>query len=192
MIEKWDKELAETQDILAFLPPFGCTTTQVETSIQKVKIKAVLDTGLPVNVVSSKLVKKLKLAPDLNYHQSYGMARLSMTCAIGAYSALPMRFGKLFLAAPAVVLENESYDLLVGTQFLREYNGIINLKDGYLSILGYEVPLIFEEPFKVPGKWLMSGFSFLFLLLDFSLDSITLLLKNWVKIGLFFQKDSLF
>ncbi|KAJ9052466.1 DNA damage-inducible protein 1 [Entomophthora muscae] len=97
-------------------------------------------------------MKKLKLAPDLNYHQSYGTAGLSMTCAIGAYSALPMQFGKLLLAAPAVVLENESYNLLVGTQFLREYNGIINLKDGYLSILGYKVPLIFEEPIKVPGK----------------------------------------
>ncbi|KAJ9064498.1 hypothetical protein DSO57_1029949 [Entomophthora muscae] len=92
--------------------------------------------GSPVNVVSSKLVKKLKLATDLNYHQPYGTAGLSMTRAIGAYSALPMQFDKLLLAAPAVVLENESYDLLVGTQFLREYNGIIKLKDGYLSILG--------------------------------------------------------
>ncbi|KAJ9070135.1 hypothetical protein DSO57_1011530 [Entomophthora muscae] len=72
MIKKWDKELAEAQDILAFLPPFGCTTTHVEISIQKVKIKAVLDTGSPVNVVSSKLAKKLKLASDLNYHQLYG------------------------------------------------------------------------------------------------------------------------
>ncbi|KAJ9052222.1 hypothetical protein DSO57_1036405 [Entomophthora muscae] len=62
-----------------------------------------------------------------------------------------MQVGKLLLAAPAVVLENEIYDLLVGTQLLREYNGIINLKDGYLSILGYKVPLIFEEPVKVPG-----------------------------------------
>ncbi|KAJ9074753.1 hypothetical protein DSO57_1003407 [Entomophthora muscae] len=87
-------------------------------SIQKVKIKAVLDTGSPVNVVSSKLVKKLKLAPDLNYHQLYGTAGLIMTCAIGAYYALPMQFGQLLLAVPAVVLENKSYDLLVGTQFL--------------------------------------------------------------------------
>ncbi|KAJ9078420.1 hypothetical protein DSO57_1006832 [Entomophthora muscae] len=99
-------------------------------------------------------MKKLKLDPDLNYHQSYGMAGLSMTCAIGAYSALPMWFGKLLLAAPAVVLKNESFDLSVGTQFLREYNGIINLKDGYLSIMGYKVPLIFEELVKVPGKQL--------------------------------------
>ncbi|KAJ9074357.1 hypothetical protein DSO57_1007206 [Entomophthora muscae] len=63
-----------------------------------------------------------------------------------------MQFGKLLLAASEVVLENESYDLLVGTQFFCKYNGIINTKDGYLSILGYEVSLIFEEPIKVPGK----------------------------------------
>ncbi|KAJ9053444.1 hypothetical protein DSO57_1024062 [Entomophthora muscae] len=62
MIEKWYKELTEAQDILAVLPPFGCTTTCVEISIQKVKIKAILDTVSPVNVVSSKLVMKLKLA----------------------------------------------------------------------------------------------------------------------------------
>ncbi|KAJ9069700.1 hypothetical protein DSO57_1015779 [Entomophthora muscae] len=79
------------------------------------KIKAVLDTGSPVNVVSSKLVKKLKLAPNLNYHQTYGTAGLSMTCAIGDYSALHMSFGKLLLALPTVVLENESYNFLVGT-----------------------------------------------------------------------------
>ncbi|KAJ9071815.1 hypothetical protein DSO57_1033320 [Entomophthora muscae] len=152
MIEKWDKELAEAQDIMAVLPPFGCTITYVEISIQKVKIKAILDMGSPVNVVSLKLVKKLKLAPSLNYHQLYITSGLSMTCAIGAYSSLPMQFGKLLLAVPAIVLENESYDLLVGTQCLSEYNGIINLKAGHLSILGYEVPLIFEEPVKVPRK----------------------------------------
>ncbi|KAJ9087951.1 hypothetical protein DSO57_1027971 [Entomophthora muscae] len=53
-----------------------------------------------------------------------------MTCAIGTYSALPMQFGKLLLAAPAFVLENESYNFLVG----------------------YEVLLIFEESVKVPRK----------------------------------------
>ncbi|KAJ9079034.1 hypothetical protein DSO57_1000669 [Entomophthora muscae] len=108
--------------------------------------------GSPVNVVFLQLVKKLKFAPNLNYHQLYGTAGLSMTRAIGAYSSLPMQFGKLLLAAPAVVLENKSYNLLVGTQFLREYNVIINSKDSYLFILGYKVPLIFEEPFKVPRK----------------------------------------
>ncbi|KAJ9080622.1 hypothetical protein DSO57_1023001 [Entomophthora muscae] len=71
--------------------------TCVEISIQKVNIKAVLDTGSPVNAVSSKLVKKLKLAPNLNYHQLYGTAGLSMTCNIGTYYVLSIWFGKLTL-----------------------------------------------------------------------------------------------
>ncbi|KAJ9088174.1 hypothetical protein DSO57_1025726 [Entomophthora muscae] len=68
MIKKWDKELAEAQDILAVLTPFGCTTTCIEISIQKVKIKAVLDTGSPVNVASLKLVNNLKLSVTYNSH----------------------------------------------------------------------------------------------------------------------------
>ncbi|KAJ9075457.1 hypothetical protein DSO57_1035957 [Entomophthora muscae] len=57
--------------------------------------------------------------PDLNYQQLYGTSGLSMTNDLGAYSAFPMWFGKLLLDVLDVVLENESYKLLVGTQFLR-------------------------------------------------------------------------
>ena len=156
MVEKWEKKLKASQNVLAVLHPFGKTTTQVEVSIQKVNVKAILDTGSPVNAVLSKLMNKLKLAPDLNYNQIYGTAGLISTKAIGAYSALPMRFRKMLIAAPAVVLENDSYNLLIGTQFLREYNGIINLKEGYLSLLSYDVPLVLEEPVKLPGKRLKS------------------------------------
>ncbi|KAJ9055114.1 hypothetical protein DSO57_1007600 [Entomophthora muscae] len=74
MLAKWENELEAAQDVLEVLPPFEKDTTRVEVSIQKVKIKAILDTGSPVNVVSSKLMKKLKLAPDLNYTQLYGTA----------------------------------------------------------------------------------------------------------------------
>ena len=67
-----------------------------------------------------------------------------------------MRFGKLLVAAPAVVLNNESYNFLIGTQFLREYNGIVNLKEGFLSLLGYDIPLVFENPPKISGQKLKS------------------------------------
>lgn len=62
-------------------------------------------------------MKKLKLAPDLNYTQSYGTAGMAQKQAIGAYSSLPMRFERLFLASPTVVLENKSHECLMGTQF---------------------------------------------------------------------------
>ncbi|KAJ9079067.1 hypothetical protein DSO57_1039363 [Entomophthora muscae] len=58
-------------------------------------------------------MKKLKLAPDFNYTQPYGTSGMAQTQAIGAYSALLMRFGKLLIASHVVVLENKSYNLLV-------------------------------------------------------------------------------
>lgn len=77
---------------------------------------------------------------------------MAQTRAIGAYYALPMRFGKLFIASPADVLENKNYDLLIGKQFLQEFNGIVSLRDECLSLLGYEVPLIFKETQHISGK----------------------------------------
>lgn len=45
------------------------------------------------------------------------------------------------LTAPVVVLENYSYNLLINTKFLREFNDIVNHQKGSLSFLGYQVPL---------------------------------------------------
>ena len=49
--------------------------------------------------------------PDINYNQSYGTAGTASTKALGAYSALPKRFGKLLITAPAIVLENKGYKI---------------------------------------------------------------------------------
>lgn len=65
-------------------------------------------------------MRRLKLAPNLNFNQVYGTAGTAFNQALGAYYALLLRFGKLLFTAPAVVLEKKSYDMLIGTQFLRE------------------------------------------------------------------------
>lgn len=72
-----------------------------------------------MNVVLSKLIRRLKLSPDLNINQVYSTAEMKSTLGLGACSAFPMRFEKSLLTAPAVVLENESYYMLVRTRFLR-------------------------------------------------------------------------
>ncbi|KAI0229848.1 hypothetical protein L0F63_003091, partial [Massospora cicadina] len=49
----------------------------------------------PVNVLSSKLIKKIKLAPDLECMQEFGTAGPKNPHAIGAYSSLPIQIEKL-------------------------------------------------------------------------------------------------
>lgn len=94
----------------------------------------------------------LKSVPNLNFDQVYGTSETASTRALGAYLALPMRVGKPLLTSPAVVLKNESYDMLIGAQSLREYQATGILKEGALSMLGYLIPLIFKEPLKEKGN----------------------------------------
>ena len=103
MVSKWEKEILSPSPVLTVVPPFGNTTTQVELSILKVRIKAVLDTGSPVNVLSYKLIRKLKLASDLTYNQSYGTSGTASSKDFGDYYNLPMRSGKLLITASTIV-----------------------------------------------------------------------------------------
>ena len=69
----------EIPPVLALAPQFGTTVTRVEVTVHKVKVIAILDTGSPVNVILSRLARKIKMAPDLNHSVVYGTAGLAST-----------------------------------------------------------------------------------------------------------------
>ncbi|KAI0233462.1 hypothetical protein L0F63_002918, partial [Massospora cicadina] len=135
----------QLREVLVLLPTSEGILTKVEMVIQKVQVMAILDTGSPVNVISSKLMKKIQLAPDLEYNQDFGTAGPNNTHALGAYSLLPIHIGKLILTAPTVALDNNDYEMLISTQFMIEYEGIINMKQGSLSLMNYKVPLVLTK-----------------------------------------------
>ena len=64
--------------------------TYADISVNKVKVRAIIDSGAPINIVSTRLVKKLGLAPDVAHCQTYGTAGPETTTLLGAYSALPL------------------------------------------------------------------------------------------------------
>ncbi|KAJ9077735.1 Ankyrin repeat and SOCS box protein 3 [Entomophthora muscae] len=117
--------------------------TYIDMVVHKVKVRAIIDSGAPGNIVSSKLMKKLKLAPDLDYQEVFGTADLLTTKAMGACSSLPLWFGKLIATAPAIVLENSSYDLLIGTGFMTKYRTIKNHGDDNFKNLGQIIPIYY-------------------------------------------------
>ncbi|KAJ9081517.1 DNA damage-inducible protein 1 [Entomophthora muscae] len=92
--------------------------TYADIFVNKLKVQAIIDTGAPINIVSSKLVRHMGLAPDIDHKKQYGTAGLGCTTAQGAYSTLPLRFGLLAVSAPAIVLPNENYYILIGTSFM--------------------------------------------------------------------------
>ncbi|KAJ9052014.1 DNA damage-inducible protein 1 [Entomophthora muscae] len=91
------------------------------------------------------LVRKLGFLPDISYAESFFTAGVDPIKSNGAYSSVPLRFGDLMVTYQEVLLESESYDMLIGTDFLRTYQTEISHLHGHFSILGYTAPLLFKD-----------------------------------------------
>ena len=88
-------------------------------TINHTHIATILDTGALKNIISSKLIKAIKLCPNVNYNKCFGISRPNATIALGAYIAFSLRFGRLIVQSPKIVLKNDNYDIFIGNSFLR-------------------------------------------------------------------------
>ncbi|KAJ9061129.1 hypothetical protein DSO57_1023569 [Entomophthora muscae] len=125
--------------------PISCLCTWIEVTIFDTLIRAVLDTGAPTNIISSRLLRRLGFLPDISYSESFFTAGVESIKSNGAYSSVSLRFGELVVTYPAVVLEIESYDMSIGTDFLRTYQTMNSQLHENFSILGDTVPLLFKD-----------------------------------------------
>ncbi|KAJ9072951.1 hypothetical protein DSO57_1021580 [Entomophthora muscae] len=85
------------------------------------------------------------IAPYIDHKKSYGTEGLDYTIAQGAYSALPLRSGSLAVSAPAIVLPNENYNILIGTSFMRQYGVKNDLNNNVLKILEQAILLYYNQ-----------------------------------------------
>ncbi|KAJ9089530.1 DNA damage-inducible protein 1 [Entomophthora muscae] len=118
--------------------------TYADMFVNKLKVRAIINTGAPINIVSSKLVRRMGLTPDIGHKKQYGTAGLGCTTAQGEYSALPLRFGLLAVSAPAIMLPNENYNILIGTSFMQQYGVKTDLENDVLEILEQAIPLYYN------------------------------------------------
>ena len=87
-----------------------------------------MDTGAPDVIISTKLARAIKIAPDINYNQTFGTTRPSLTQAVGAYSAITIKLGQVVVQTPAICLDNKSCDILNGASYLKRWNFSLDLR----------------------------------------------------------------
>ena len=87
----------------------------------------------------------MKLAPDVDYNQSYGTTGLNVTQALGVYSALSLKIGKFIVQTPAIVLPNNSYDILIGTSFLKDWKCKLDFECNIFHLNGEKIPMFYTK-----------------------------------------------
>ena len=119
------------------------------------RVHVIVDSGAPTNIISTRLVKRLGIPPDVKHCKEYGTAGPHSTKSQGAYSALPLCFGSIAVTAPAIVLPNQNYEFLLGTSFLKKYGVKICHSTDVFTILGQSCYREKEEPStcKPIGNW---------------------------------------
>ena len=58
----------------------------IDIMVNKVAVRAIVDLGAPGNIISTKLVKKLGLLPDIAHKQVFGTAGPASLISLGAYT----------------------------------------------------------------------------------------------------------
>ncbi|KAJ9079202.1 hypothetical protein DSO57_1037790 [Entomophthora muscae] len=120
-----------------------CTYANI--SVNKMKVRAIIDSRAKINIVFTCLVQKLGLAPDIAHSRVYGTAGLHTTTSKGAYSAIPMQFGSIAVSSPAVVLPSQNYNVLIGTTFMQKYDVKIDMENVTFTILKQTIPLYYTK-----------------------------------------------
>ena len=105
--------------LICVLSDSSIECTYIDIFVNNTAVCEIIDSGAPFNIVTSWLCKKLNILPDLDYAKEFGTAGQFSTTFQGVFSALLLQFGGIVVSAPAVVLPSTTYNMLIGTSFLK-------------------------------------------------------------------------
>ena len=74
---------------------------------------AIVNNRASLNFISSNLAKCIKMAPNLPFNKTYSTDELNYIITVRAYLSLPIRFRNFVALAPAIVLPNKSFNILI-------------------------------------------------------------------------------
>ena len=128
-----------------FLSNSSIECTFINIFVNNTAVCAIVDSGAPFNIVTTWLCKKLNILPDLDYAKEFGTDGQFSTTLQGAFSALLLWFGGIVVSAPAVVVPSTTYNMLIGTSFLKRYKVIMDHDSSSFHILGCNLPILYKK-----------------------------------------------
>lgn len=79
------------------------------------------------------------MSSNLGHYFVYSTVGFVSAHLVGVYSALPLQFRRLSHTSSAIVLEKKRYELLIGAEYFKEFDGILNHQKWFLLLVRYYV-----------------------------------------------------
>mmetsp|Transcript_18960 Transcript_18960/g.46553 ORF Transcript_18960/g.46553 Transcript_18960/m.46553 type:complete len:429 (-) Transcript_18960:209-1495(-) len=117
----------------------------VPCSVNKIPLKAFVDSGAQMTIMSMKCAEKVGLAHLID-RRWQGMAKgVGTSRILGRIHAAPIKLGNANFMMSITILENQDMEFLFGLDQLRRHQASIDLKENCLRIQGQNVPFLSEK-----------------------------------------------
>lgn len=101
--------------------------------INDTQIKAIIDTGAATNIITSALLNELEIEIDQSSRTRFIIANGEKQASLGKCN-IDIEIDDWIIPINVEVIENKKKEILLGTQFLAEMEGKINLENKTLTI----------------------------------------------------------
>jgi predicted aspartyl protease len=141
---KKDAEIASNQVSMVFAAPtlrricinktHRSKTLHLSVEINGYLIEGLVDTGAFMSVMAAAVVKKLGMMHLVSGSETYKTASGIVTQAMGRIDEVSVKAGGVQCAMTFMVVDTDSYDVLLGFDFLIKIGAIVDVEQGLIQV----------------------------------------------------------
>jgi len=109
-------------------------TLHLLVEISNYVVEGLVDTGASMFVMAAVVVSKLGIMHLMTGTKTYKTASRVITQALGRIDKIPVKVGGVQCAMTFMVMDTDSYDVLLGLDFLMKIRAIVDVERGLLQV----------------------------------------------------------
>ncbi|CAK9858982.1 unnamed protein product, partial [Sphagnum jensenii] len=142
--KKKDAEMAATQVSMASAVPtirrlsinktHRNKTLHLSVEINHCLIEGLVDTGASMSVMAASMVRELGLMHLVSGSEMYKTPSGAVTQALGQIEEVPIKVGEVQCSMTFMVVDTNSYDILLGLDLLIKIGAIVDVEQGLIQV----------------------------------------------------------
>jgi predicted aspartyl protease len=142
--KKKDTEAANTQvTMVSAVPTLRCLciskthrskTLHLLVEVNQCLIEGLMDTGASMSVMATAMVRELGLMHLVTGSEAYKTASGAITQALGRIEEVPIKVGGIQCRMTFMVVDIDSYDVLLGLDLLIKIGAIVDVEQGLIQV----------------------------------------------------------